>query len=82
MSWETIRINKITCPCGKGTIEQEIKGDDWNRIEEETPVIMCDECAKKYIIKSKYFNPKPAHDYTKYYCVNKNNPEEQIELKI
>lgn len=82
MSWETIRTNKITCPCGKGTIEQEIKGDDWNRIEEETPVIMCDECAKKYIIKSKYFNPKPAHDYTKYYCVNKNNPEEQIELKI
>ena len=82
MSWETIRVNKIKCPCGKGTIEQEIKGDDWNRIEEETPIIKCDECSKKYKIESKHFNPKPAHDYTIYYCVNNNNSEEIIKLEI
>lgn len=82
MSWETIRVNKIKCPCGKGTIEQEIKGDDWNRIEEETPIIQCDECSKKYKIESKYFNPKPAHEYTIYYCVNKTNADEKIKLEI
>ena len=82
MSWETIKVNKINCPCGKGTIEKEIKGDDWNRIEEETPIINCDDCSKKYKIESKYFNPKPAHDYTIYFCVNKTNPEEKIKLEI
>lgn len=82
MSWETIRVNKIKCPCVKGTIEQEIKGDDWNRIEEETPIIQCEECSKRYKIESKYFNPKPAHEYTVYYCVNKTNPEEKIKLEI
>ena len=64
------------------TIEQEIKGDDWNRIEEETPIIQCEECSKRYKIESKYFNPKPAHEYTVYYCVNKTNPEEKIKLEI
>ena len=50
MSWETISTKKIKCPCGKGFIKQETKGDDWNRYEDETPVIMCDDCFKKYKI--------------------------------
>ncbi len=82
MSWETITKNQIECPCGKGTIEQEIKGDDWNRIQENIPIIRCNNCSKKYIIESEYFNPKLAHGYTVYYCVNKDNKEERIKLNI
>lgn len=82
MSWETISINKVKCPCGEGTIEQKIKEDDWNRIEEETPIIKCPNCAKKYDIESEYFYPKPKHDYNIYYCVNKDNKEEKIKLDL
>ena len=82
MSWETISIKKVECPCGKGTIEQEIRGDDWNRIEVETPIINCTDCSNKYDIESKYFYPKPKHDYTIYYCVDKNNKDEKIQLNL
>ena len=33
-------------------------------------------------IETEYFNQKPAHDYTVYYCINKNNPDEKIKLNI
>ncbi len=82
MSWETISTKKIKCPCGKGFIEQETKGDDWNRYEDEIPVILCEDCSKKYKIESKYFCPKPKHDYTIYYCVNKDNENEKIKLDL
>ena len=82
MSWETITTKKVKCPCGKGLIEQDIKGDDWNRIIETEPIIKCDDCSKKYVIESKYFYPKPAHDYTIYYCVNKNDSDEIIKLSL
>lgn len=82
MSWETITTKSTKCPCGKGSIEQEIKGDDWNRIKETVPVIKCNDCFKKYTIESKYFCPKPAHNYTIYYCVSKDNFSEKIQLSL
>lgn len=82
MSWEVIKTIKIECLCGNGTIEQELLEDDWNNIDETIPVIKCDECSKKYKIESKNFAPKPAHEYTRYYCVNKEDETEVIELNI
>ena len=82
MSWEVEQTKKIPCPCGKGNICMDILGDDWNNIREDTPIICCSECSKKYKIESKYFNPKPGHDYTIYYCVEKNNPETKIKLDL
>lgn len=75
MSWEVINTKKIKCICGKGTIIQEIIGDDWNRIEDKQPVIQCEECAKKYTIESKTVTPKPYHERTTYYCVDKKTKE-------
>lgn len=82
MSWERINTKTTKCPCGKGIIKMDIYGDDWNRIEERTPTINCQECAQKYEITSEYFNPKPYHDYTIYYCLNKNNKDEKIRLDL
>lgn len=81
MSWEVINTKKIKCLCGKGTIVQETVGDDWNRIESKTPNIMCEECSKKYTIKSKTVTPKLYHEHTTYYCVDKETNEE-IELDL
>ena len=81
MSWEVINTHSIKCLCGNGTIEQIIKGDDWNRLEEMMPVIKCKECSKKYVVESKYYNPKPGHDYFIYYCVDKDS-KEKIQLEF
>lgn len=78
MSWETINTTKIKCPCGKGTIEQKLLGDDWNRYECTVPIIKCDECSKKYTIESKTVTPKPYHEHTTYYCVDKETKEKII----
>jgi len=75
MSWEVINTNKRKCLCGKGIIIQEIVGDDWNRIEDKLPIIKCKECSKKYIIEKKTITPKPYHEYTTYYCVDKKTNE-------
>lgn len=57
MSWDKT-IKSIKCPCGKGTIEQEVRDDDWNRTEYGAPYICCDECKKKYkVVMSTYGNP-------------------------
>ncbi len=81
MSWEVINTKKIKCLCGKGTIEQNIIGDDWNRIESETPTIKCKECSSKYELTSKNYYPKPKHDYTLYFLKNKETGEEiQLDL--
>lgn len=82
MSWEVIRTKKIKCPCGKGKIIQETKSDDWNRIEDEFPIIYCGECKGKYIIKSKTMTPKPKYEYTKYYCIEKTDESRKIELDL
>lgn len=49
MSWDK-RTRTIKCPCGKGTIEHEIKEDDWNRTEYDIPTIKCDCCNNKFKI--------------------------------
>ena len=46
MSWETIRTNKITCPCGKGTIIEE--HDNIPGFRDHGVYICCEECNKKY----------------------------------
>ena len=42
MSWDESE-RKIKCLCGNGFITQKIMMDDWNRYEEETPIIKCEE---------------------------------------
>ena len=76
MSWEVMNVKQIKCLCGNGIIKQEILGDDWNRIEEGTPIIECKKCSEQYRIVSKSFNPKPYHGYTIYYCIDKDTGEE------
>lgn len=81
MSWETFKTMKIPCLCRNGEIIQEILSDDWNRFEETEPVIKCEKCSKKYKIVSEFHNPKPHHEYTVYYCVDKETGEKtKIDL--
>lgn len=47
MSWDH-EIKTIKCPCGNGTIEKEVRSDDWGRYEESKPYINCPNCSKKY----------------------------------
>ena len=47
MSWDH-EIKSIKCPCGNGTIEKEVKSDDWGRYMEGKPYINCPNCSKKY----------------------------------
>ena len=81
MSWEVISVKRIKCLCGNGIIKQNILGDDWNRIEEEVPVIECPKCSENYKIERELFNPKPHHEYTIYYCICKSTGEKiKIDL--
>ena len=82
MSWEVEQTKKILCPCGKGHICMNILGNDWNDYRNDSPIICCEECSKKYKIEAKYYYPKPAHDYNIYYCVEKNNPKNKIQLDL
>ncbi len=74
MSWEKSSEKTVSCPCGKGTITQEIYSDDWNRFSDKTPKIQCVECSEKYTINSEYHCPKPYHNYTVHYCIPKSYP--------
>lgn len=57
MSWDKT-YNKEICPCGKGILVQEVRDDDWNRVEFGKPYIECEECKTKYkIIERHFFNP-------------------------
>ncbi|MCL2354939.1 MAG: hypothetical protein FWC68_03560 [Oscillospiraceae bacterium] len=82
MSWEVLNIKEVKCPCGKGKIKKVIKSDDWNRIKEETPYFECNECLERYKIEQEQFSPKPKHDYTIYYCINKKDNNEKIKLDL
>jgi hypothetical protein len=82
MSWEVTNKKSIKCLCGKGSIVQETIGDDWNRHKDKEPIIECEECSQKYKIDSEYICPKPYHDYTNYYCVEKENPSKKITLDL
>ena len=58
MSWELYKTSKIPCPCKRGYITQKHYADDWNRYEDDTPVIQCEECKSKYIVETEtYSNP-------------------------
>ena len=47
MSWDH-DIRSVKCPCGCGTIEQDVRSDDWNRVEYGSPAINCEKCSKSY----------------------------------
>lgn len=69
MSWDT-DYKREKCPCGKGYLAQEVRSDDWNRYEEGTPYIECEECKKKYKVVSIHFFELPwKRDGTAYYLV-------------
>lgn len=72
MSWEETE-KKIKCPCGAGEIVQVTKENDWFQTIEETPVIKCPICSKKYRITSKYCTSMhPGHgNWTVYRLVPK-----------
>ena len=58
--------------------ENLYKKQEWMiGIEENTPYFECEECRNKYNTESKFFNPKPAHEYTIYYAVDKVTGEKK-----
>jgi DNA-binding transcriptional regulator YhcF (GntR family) len=70
MSWDK-SIRSCKCPCGEGTIEQEIRDDDWGRSESGFPYIVCPKCKAKYkivSITSRSYKPMRG-DSVSYYCV-------------
>ena len=74
MSYEIISTKQINCPCGKGKIEYTLKQNDWFQTKELVEIV-CTDCKMKYEIVSKYYCPKPKHDYTVYYYKNKETGE-------
>lgn len=75
MGWEELGTSKVMCPCGCGSIHQVHYGDDWNRYRDGSIIIDCEVCSKKYKVESKYFCPKPYHDYTIYYLTPIDYPD-------
>ena len=73
MSWDH-EIKTIKCPCGDGTIEKEIKSDDWGRCVEGKPFINCPNCSKKYrlitVTSSSIYPWKGANSY--HYLMDKD----------
>ena len=51
------------------------------QIKEYGPYIDCEECRKIYDIKSEYYCPKPKHEFTIYYLVNKKTGK-KIKIDI
>lgn len=69
MSWDK-HYKKEICPCSKGVLVQEVREDDWNRVEFGRPYIECDECKTKYkIIERHFFQPPWKGDGVCYYLV-------------
>ena len=68
MSYEVDYTKECKCPCGMGTVEYVLESNDWLQTREHIN-IKCQECNTKYRVESKYFCPKPKHDYTIYYLV-------------
>lgn len=75
MSWEKTGTSKVVCPCGCGKIYQTHYENDWLSHESGPVIIDCEVCSKKYKIESKYFCPKPYHDYTIYYLTPIDYPD-------
>ena len=69
MSWDKTYKKEI-CQCGKGVLVQEVRDDDWNRVEFGKPYIECEECKTKYkIIERHFFQPHWKGDGICYYLV-------------
>ena len=81
MSYELDSEKKAPCACGKGFITLTSYSNDWGQSRESVS-IECDCCKKTHRIESKYFCPKPQHDYHIYYLVEINNPENRIKLDL
>ena len=81
MSYEKNIPVKTKCPCGEGFIIQESKSNDWLQVKDLKLYIDCPTCREKYELKSEYFCPKPMHDVTIYYLIDKNTGE-KIKLNI
>lgn len=80
MSYEIEEIKEISCLCGRGKIKKVSKSNDWNQSKVEV-TIDCEKCIKNYDIICEIFCPKPKHDYTIYYCKDKNTGE-KIKLEL
>ena len=78
MSYEVIREKEVDCPCGKGKVRQVVKENDWFQ-QKEFFEIQCDECKEKYRVITETFIPKPKHDVTRYFLIDKDT-EEKIPL--
>lgn len=69
MSWDKYYKKEI-CPCSKGILVQEVREDDWNRVEFGKPYIECAECKSKYkIIERHFFQLSWKGDGVRYYLV-------------
>lgn len=81
MSYEVIHQKSVPCACGHGHITLTVSENDWNQMRESVS-IECDCCKQTHHIESKYCCPKPKHDYTIYYLVANDNPENRIQLDL
>lgn len=65
MSWELIRRQVAACPCGKGSLIQNVYEDDWNQIDLGSVEIECLECKKIYkTFTESYPERKPHYGQT------------------
>jgi hypothetical protein len=67
MSYEIDSINKISCPCSKGDIIEELSSNDWNQVKSRV-YIECDVCRKRYHIESQS-EQRGDHASINYYLV-------------
>lgn len=81
MSYDVVYSRKAPCACGKGAVSLVVSENDWNQTRESV-TIECEACKKLYRIESKFFCPKPKHEYTVYYMVANSNPEDKIKLDL
>lgn len=81
MSYEVVNVKKAPCACGKGVVTLTVSENDWNQTRESV-AIECEACKLTHRIESKYCCPKPKHDYTLYYLVEKANPDNKIQLEL
>lgn len=68
MSYEVDYTKECKCPCGNGTIKYESESNDWGQTREHIS-ICCPICKDNFKIESKYYCPKPKHDYEVHYLV-------------
>ena len=70
MSYEIIREDKETCPCGSGYIIRIIKENDWFQRKEDI-TIECVNCKKKYTVEKNTVRTSNNHELVSYSLVEK-----------